>query len=160
MRTHGQEAFGALLVVGLAAALTACAIGTAGTRVPTVGVENLIGGEWVAEPAGASGGLDVGHATLRFAAADRVAGDTACNRFGGPLATSGGVVRIGPLATTRRACEPAVMEQEQRYLQALARTRSLRLDGPVLVLVDDAQQALVRMTRAEPPATPTPSGRT
>ncbi|HSG01174.1 MAG TPA: META domain-containing protein [Vicinamibacterales bacterium] len=54
---------------------------------------------------------------------DRISGASGCNTFtgavaGGETATS---VTIGPLASTRRACPPEVMDLEMRYLAALER---------------------------------------
>lgn len=49
----------------------------------------------------------------------RVSGSSGCNRFQGPFTLEGGVLQIGPLATTRMACDEAVMTQEQEFLRAL-----------------------------------------
>ena len=42
---------------------------------------------------------------------------------------------IGPLATTRKACEEPVMEQEDRFLAALQAATGYRLEPHILVLV-------------------------
>ena len=120
-----------------------------------VEVQNLIGSEWLAEDIDGGGVVDNSHSTLHFAAADHVDGDTGCNRFMGPLAVDGQNLRIGPLATTRRACAPALLDQERRYLVALARGSGLRLDGALLVLLDESQRPLVRYSQVEPSGIPT-----
>lgn len=137
-----------------------CLIAACAARQPTmtrkpVEAQNLIGSEWLAEDIGGAGVVDRSHSTLRFAAAGKVDGDTGCNRFMGPLAGEGSDVRLGPLATTRRACAPALMDQERRYLVALAQGVAFELDGTQLLLLDDGRQALVRYSRLDPTAVPT-----
>ena len=53
--------------------------------------------------------------------AGRVAGNGGCNRYSGPfqVAPASLEVTTGPMVSTRMACEPAVMELEDRYLAAL-----------------------------------------
>lgn len=142
----------ALTCLAIGALLTACAARETAMPDTTVDVRELIGSEWIAESVGGAGVIDRVRSTLRFASATQVDGDTACNRFTGPLVAEGQTVRFGPLATTRRACPPAVMDQERRYLQALGRGGTLGLDGAVLTLVDEARQPLVRFTRLAPQA--------
>ncbi len=48
-----------------------------------------------------------------------VAGSGGCNRFHGSFTADGKALTIHPLATTRMACEDAVMSQEQQFLSAL-----------------------------------------
>jgi heat shock protein HslJ len=62
----------------------------------------------------------------------QVAGSAGCNRFHGTYATEGSKIDIGPLATTRRACEPPLMTQEREFLAALASAVAWSLDGNVL----------------------------
>ena len=49
----------------------------------------------------------------------QVSGSSGCNRFHGPFTVEGNALTIHPLATTRKACEDAVMSQEQEFLSAL-----------------------------------------
>ncbi|HSN54950.1 MAG TPA: META domain-containing protein [Candidatus Sulfomarinibacteraceae bacterium] len=49
----------------------------------------------------------------------QVSGDSGCNRFHGSFTEQGGVLAIGPLATTRMACDDESMAQEQQFLAAL-----------------------------------------
>ncbi len=53
--------------------------------------------------------------------AGRVAGRGGCNQYSGPFRVEPASldVRTGPMISTRMACEPAAMELEGRYLQAL-----------------------------------------
>jgi heat shock protein HslJ len=49
----------------------------------------------------------------------QVSGSSGCNRFNGSFTSQGNALTIRPLATTRKACEDAVMVQEQEFLSAL-----------------------------------------
>ncbi len=54
----------------------------------------------------------------------QVSGSSGCNRFHGAFEVDGKALSIGPLATTRMACEDAVMAQEREFLSALESARS------------------------------------
>lgn len=61
---------------------------------------------------------------------ERTGGDAGCNRFGGTYTTAGDTITIGPLVATQRACaDPAVTEQEQQYLDALAMAKTFTVAG-------------------------------
>lgn len=49
----------------------------------------------------------------------QVFGSSSCNRFHGSFTAEGNALTIQPLATTRMACEDALMSQEQEFLRAL-----------------------------------------
>jgi putative lipoprotein len=112
----------------------------------------LVGTAWRAERIGDEATLDHHGSTLAFASAERVAGSGACNRFSGAVTLSGASIAFGPLASTRMACEPAVMDQEQRFFAALAAARGLRHDEESLELSDADGRVLVRLRRIGVPA--------
>lgn len=64
----------------------------------------------------------------------QVSGHTGCNSFTGPMQTMQGQL-IGSLATTRKACDPHVMDLEIRYLSYLKDYRSLLRDQDRLILI-------------------------
>jgi heat shock protein HslJ len=49
----------------------------------------------------------------------RVSGSSGCNRFHGEFKVDGNALKVGPLATTRMACEDELMTQERQFLRAL-----------------------------------------
>jgi heat shock protein HslJ len=63
-----------------------------------------------------------------------VTGSAGCNRFHATYATEGNRIRLGPAATTRRACDEPLMTQEREFLAALASAVIWRIDGNVLDL--------------------------
>jgi heat shock protein HslJ len=72
--------------------------------------------------------------TANFGTDGRLSGNSGCNTYSASYQTDGNKITIGPAATTRMACEPAVMEQEQQYLAALATAATYRIDGSKLEL--------------------------
>ncbi len=48
-----------------------------------------------------------------------VSGSSGCNRFHGSFTAEGNALKVGPLATTRKACDDPVMAQEREFLRAL-----------------------------------------
>ena len=59
-------------------------------------------------------------ASLSVEPGGRVSGETGCNRYTGDVSVDGAALTFGPLATTRMACEPPLMDQERAVLDALA----------------------------------------
>jgi len=57
--------------------------------------------------------------TAVFSVDGKVSGSAGCNTYSGPYQVDGNKIKIGQLATTRKMCEPAIMEQETQYLKAL-----------------------------------------
>ena len=57
--------------------------------------------------------------TFEFDTEGNIAGDASCNRFGGTCTIEGNTIKVGPLRSTRRACEPEIMQQEHKFLALL-----------------------------------------
>ena len=79
----------------------------------------------------------------------RVSGTGGCNRLTGTYETSGDTLRFGPLATTRMACEEAVMRRETAFLAALAATTRFEVAGSHLVLFDADRASLDSKPRGQ-----------
>ena len=84
--------------------------------------------------------------TVAFALTS-VGGDSGCNTFSGTYGTNGSVVRIGPLTTTRMACEQPLMDQEQAFLAALQGASRVESRGLSLNLTDENGMLKVALTR-------------
>ena len=63
--------------------------------------------------------------------ASRVSGSAGCNNFTSTYRLEGDKLSIGPAAATRRMCASpeGIMEQEQRFLNALETVATARLEG-------------------------------
>lgn len=75
--------------------------------------------------------------TLQIADDGTVTGSTGCNSFTGTAQVAGDTVTFGPLATTRKMCEPDVMEVERAVLTALDGTATATIESDRLRLVND-----------------------
>jgi heat shock protein HslJ len=85
--------------------------------------------------------------TFEFDAEGNIAGDASCNRFGGACTIEGNNLKIGPLRSTRRACEPEVMQQEHKFLSLLGAVTTWSMDGDELILA--APDGEIRAQRQE-----------
>ena len=66
----------------------------------------------------------------------QVSGDAGCNTFTGPFTVDGLTIKIGPLASTLRACaNEAENTQEQKYLAALQAATTYAVAGSRLDLI-------------------------
>jgi heat shock protein HslJ len=102
---------------------------------------------WLAEDIDGRGIVDQAQSTIEFQGTERIAGSTGCNRYFAQVTLIGDNISVGQIASTRRACPPALMDQEQRFTQALAAARRYALDGPYLLLFDAAGAQRLRLVR-------------
>ena len=112
--------------------------------------------DWRAETIAGRPAIGTEPPTLRFGADGRVGGNTGCNALTGSVEIDPPALRFGPLATTRRACEPPLMEQEQRFSVALGEVRRFEQEGRTLVLRDAAGVAVMRLSRGDATAAAAP----
>ena len=88
--------------------------------------------------------------TLAFDGEGRASGSGGCNRFTGSYTFDDGKLAFGPLAGTKMMCPEAVMDQEDRFHQALGAVDKVVLDGPFLLIYIEGSDAPLRFTRMEP----------
>ena len=72
--------------------------------------------------------------TFEFDNEGNIAGDGSCNRFGGSCKIEGDKIEVGPLRSTRRACEQDITQQEQKFLALLGTTTAWSIEGAELIL--------------------------
>jgi putative lipoprotein len=135
---------GSLLSLGL------LLLGPAGCLAPTPAAP-LHETTWLAEAIGGEGITPGVQSTLRVDSDGRASGSAACNRFTGSATITGTEVSFGPLATTRRMCPPDVMDQEDRYLSALAAARRFVHEDETLRLRDERDVDVVRFIVTDAP---------
>jgi len=91
------------------------------------------GTAWLVEDIAGRGVIDRAQSTISFVAPGRVSGSTGCNRYTAVATRDGAALRFGQLATTRRACVPALMDQEHKFNQAMQDVRSYVVDATGLL---------------------------
>lgn len=89
----------------------------------------LQGAAWTVETVDGGGLVERSRATLTFGDDGRVAGEASCNTYTAAYLLTGETLSVRGGAATRRACAPALMAQEQRFLEALRAVQRFEL-GP------------------------------
>jgi heat shock protein HslJ len=112
-----------------------------------VSVDDLRGGEWVVTAIDGVDTITAPAPLLRWAGSDTVGGTGGCNNFVGRFTLTGDQIALGPLASTRMACMASPQGQEDKFFNALEKTRKARMDGKVLLLTDDTDRVLLRLHR-------------
>jgi heat shock protein HslJ len=84
---------------------------------------------------------------LRWLSADKVAGTGGCNGFAGPAVATPDSLRLGPLASTGRACLSMPGSQEDMFFKAMELTRKAKIERDQLVLMDESGKQLARLMR-------------
>ena len=105
-------------------------------------MRGLTGKLWILTTLGGKPPVKGTDPTIEFTATRRVSGSTGCNRYTGAYHVSGNTIRLGPLATTQRACPDPVAHQETAFLRALSRTKRVAVDGGKLTLATARGESL------------------
>ncbi len=106
----------------------------------------LRGAEWVVEDLAGRGIVGGSRATLAFDADGRISGRGSCNRYTATYALNGEGLAIAKPASTMMACAPALMQQEQLFLDLLAQVRRFSIDasGALVLYAGDGRTITAR----------------
>jgi heat shock protein HslJ len=108
-----MKAFASAALVG-AALLTGCAA----TPLPIKHDQSYVL-EWIGErPL-----IDSSHLTMTLGEDGRAYGNAGCNHWFASYTLQGETLTFSAVGNTRKMCAPALMEQEQRFLQALGKVQ-------------------------------------
>jgi heat shock protein HslJ len=107
-------------------------------------------GAWRLDDLGENRAIDPLKLPLTFATDGTLRGEAGCNRVNGTFKLDGDTLKIGRLATTRRACAKAVMEQERRFLDTLRRAAGWKIESEHLILSDAKGATLMRLSPDSP----------
>ena len=117
------------------------------TDVNTPAASSLAG-TWVVEDILGGGIIDNSRVTLNFSE-ERVAGQASCNAYQGTWSLEDGQLSIGDVAVTMMACPEAIMNQERRFLDALASADGLRFDETGALFLTSGGDDLLRAYRED-----------
>ena len=120
---------------------------SASPSAPAGSPDALAGSSWLAEDIGGAGVIDMAQTTLAFAADGHAEGSGGCNHYSGPVSVEGDAIIFGHIASTRKACVPALLDQEQKFFIALAGARTFSLAGSSLTLRDAAGRPVAQLSR-------------
>ena len=106
----------------------------------------LQGREWAVVDINGKGIIDRSRATLNFGPDGRVAGRASCNNYTAQYTLTGEGLTVSKAAGTMMACEPALMRQEQLFLDVLQNVRRFDLgpDGALILQTDDRRTITAR----------------
>ena len=111
---------------------------------------SLDGTLWQVEDIDEGGIIDRSHVTLEFPGGGQLGGSTGCNRYFGTLVIDGESFSVDGTGSTRRACVPAIMQQEQRFLTALSDARTYGVKDELWLELYDAEgKRRIRAIRIE-----------
>ena len=105
-----------------------------------VSIVELVGTEWGLEEINGTPVADRVQSTLHFERHDWLVGWGGCNRYFAGLRSDGDRIRIGPIGSTRRICPPVVMNQEDRFFEALEKARHISLQDPYLIIDSEGNE--------------------
>src|SRR5262245_43341121 len=88
-----------------------------------------LNGRWLAEDIHHGGVIDRVQTMLEINTNGAISGTGGCNRFTGRASIAGKKITFGPIASTKMACTPAVMNQEGKFFSALGDVRTWRIDA-------------------------------
>jgi heat shock protein HslJ len=142
-----------LSAFALVGSLAACSVvGSDAARTtpeppaPPAPPARLAGTTWLAEDVDGKGVIDRAQSTIEFIDDKRVAGSLGCNRYTGSYSADATGMRFSQLASTRRMCPEALMQQEARFNAALGATRGFRVDhGGAMTLLDAEGRTRARL---------------
>ncbi len=131
-----------------ATAATAATVTAAAPPAPV----SLLGSAWRLESLG-NGKLQADtQPSLEFPTEGRAGGNGSCNRFNGIVIIAGDAIKFSGLATTRKACAEAVMNQEESYLAALRDAVRFEADTESLRVYSAGREEPLRFAAAPAPA--------
>jgi heat shock protein HslJ len=110
----------AISAIGLACMLAACGTSTSEPLPDTTWTVTSIDGDETIRSA---------QPTIEFGTDGTVSGTTGCNQYNGTFTVDGDRLTIGPLATTKLACDEAANAQEVAVTQALAGATNWGIDS-------------------------------
>ena len=120
------------LVFSLWALLSGCQVD------PTAALDSVTDPVWVVQTL--DGAAFPAAATLRFSPDGRVSGKAPCNHYFGAVKFTSSDLSIGPLGSTRMACE--ALDEETHYLLALAAMTQVKTSLGQLILRDASGREL------------------
>jgi heat shock protein HslJ/uncharacterized membrane protein len=87
--------------------------------------------------------------SIQFNPLGTLSGHGGCNRFSGNADLGEGTIKVGPVASTMMGCADPINDQEMRFLDALSRAQTWRLENGVLSIFAADDAPLLRFVAAE-----------
>ncbi|RWM31665.1 YbaY family lipoprotein [Mesorhizobium sp.] len=108
----------------------------------------LFGQSWLVEYIDGIGAIAEPRATFRISEAGKAGGKGPCNTYFATATVAGHSIAIGDIGSTRMACAPDVMAEEQALFDALSKAASYRIDAGKLTIADKDGRDILRFSAA------------
>ncbi|MBU2871498.1 META domain-containing protein [Colwellia sp. E2M01] len=118
--------------------LTACS-----NPSPVLPEPETLAGYWLVESINDESVIKDSKVDLIFTAENQLSGTSSCNNFSTSYSQENNSLTLGNMATTRKMCLPALMEQETTVLHALSKVKRFQLSNGQLSLFD--QQGVLQI---------------
>jgi heat shock protein HslJ len=147
-RSRRTGVTGHLRLVGTALLLSIVgACGDPGTTAPIKASEmsenaiSVVGSTWQVEDIDRGGIIDRSMVTVQFPEEGRITGSTGCNNYFASVSIDSSSISLSGIGTTRRACPQSLMNQEQRFLEALNSAAQVSIDDDTWLVIHDESGA-------------------
>ncbi|WP_308254713.1 YbaY family lipoprotein [Geminocystis sp. GBBB08] len=104
-------------------------------------------GEWLLEDLAGKGVIDFLQTTVTLTQDGKIFGNAGCNNYTGTYQITGNKIKISPLASTRKMCTPAVMDQETKFLQVLPSINTIDYNEPFLFMDSPMREKTLKFTQ-------------
>ncbi|GLS82424.1 META domain-containing protein [Paraferrimonas haliotis] len=104
-------------------------------------------GDWHIEQIGKQPVIDYSPARIRFDLDGRLSGNNSCNNFFGTYQQINSELSLAPAGSTMKACVDALMEQEQRTMQAMAQVLQAKMVKGRLHLLNAQKDTVLILTK-------------
>lgn len=132
------------LIIVFVAVIMVCFAGCSGSVTQNA---ELGGGKWMLYEIGGTqykapaGGENV--YIVFNTGTSQASGMASCNTFSGSYAATGSNIKMGPMISTKMACDD--MSTEMKFMQSLNKAASYKITGGKLYLMDESSAVLCRL---------------
>lgn len=109
----------------------------------------LTGSKWLLEDLAGTGVVDNVQTTIEFGEDNQISGNGGCNRYFTSYQLDDTSFKVNLIGSTQMMCPPALMNQEQKFFQALEKAHNLRLEGPYLFIDVEGSDLPLKFTRLD-----------
>lgn len=103
-------------------------------------------GEWLLEDLAGGGVMDYLQTKVTLTEDGKIFGNAGCNNYTGTYQINGNNIKISSLASTRKMCTPAVMNQETNFLQVLESINKIDFNEGFLFMDSPIREKTLKFT--------------
>ena len=130
------------LIIAMTASLTACSNSTPPLK-------ETLEGHWKVNTIQESAVIKSSSVYLKFNQENKLSGSASCNNLSTSYTSHDNALTIAPIATTRKMCSPALMNQEALFLQSLNKVKRYKVDNRQLTMYDHQGQLIIAAKRTK-----------